>query len=262
MAKAWLTYAWDDNKSGDVDFVAQELQHAGLTIKLDRWNIGAGKRLWEQIANFIVSSSESDAWILVATQASLSSEPCKEEFAYALDRALKTRGERYPIIALFTGPVDQALIPPGIKSRLFVSITDTDWKERIVSAAEGRAPNIAQRPIEPYYLKVHPTSEGGFTNVIEVRPRAGTWAPFLAAIPSAERQSVNHQIAFGPANRPTMTTVLFNHIEAMSGDGQWWIRSASNEATPTSSYYVWCRRLPSKLIFGVDSSDHQYTATF
>lgn len=73
----------------------------GLNIKLDRWNIAAGKRLWDQIANFITSPNESDAWLLIATNNSLSSEPCKEEFAYALDRALNVRGQDFPVSAMF-----------------------------------------------------------------------------------------------------------------------------------------------------------------
>ena len=89
MATIWLTYSWNDNTDGDVDFIAQELIRAGVNVKLDRWNIGAGRRLWDQFANLIQSPAESDAWALYASQASLGSEPCKEEFAYALDRALQ-----------------------------------------------------------------------------------------------------------------------------------------------------------------------------
>lgn len=44
MATLWLTYAWADNKARDVDYVAQELERAGLTVKLDQWNLGAGRR--------------------------------------------------------------------------------------------------------------------------------------------------------------------------------------------------------------------------
>ena len=139
MATIWTTYAWADNQHGDVDFVAQELGKAGLQVKLDRWNLGAGKRLWDQIATFIGSKDQSDAWLLIATNNSLASEPCKEEFAYALHRALGSRGEAFPVIGLFLGPTDSALIPPAVATRLYVSITDPDWKERIVAAAEGRA---------------------------------------------------------------------------------------------------------------------------
>jgi hypothetical protein len=102
MKKVWLTYAWSDNKEQDVDFIAQEIQSYGLEVKLDRWQIQAGKRLWEQIDNFITNPNECDAWILYATENSLGSEPCKEEFAYALDRALGSRGNTFPVIALFS----------------------------------------------------------------------------------------------------------------------------------------------------------------
>ena len=112
----------------DVDFVAQELVRTGLTVKLDRWNIEAGKRLWQQIENFISNSEESDAWILYATQNSLGSEACKEEYSYALDRALHQRGTTFPIIGLFPSSVDDSLIPAGLRTRLCVSITDPDWK--------------------------------------------------------------------------------------------------------------------------------------
>lgn len=61
MKTVWITYAWADNDHGDVDFVAQELKAAGLTVKLDRWNIEAGKRLWEQISHFIEAPDQSDA---------------------------------------------------------------------------------------------------------------------------------------------------------------------------------------------------------
>ena len=58
MATAWITYAWKDNEQGDVDFVVQELVRAGLTMKLDRWNLQAGKRLWDQIDKFITDPGE------------------------------------------------------------------------------------------------------------------------------------------------------------------------------------------------------------
>src|SRR5918997_1951463 len=96
MTTIWLTYAWADNETGDVDYAAQELAQVGLDVKLDRWNLQAGERLWPQIEAFIQDPARSDAWALYATQNSLGSEACKEEFAYALDRALHTRDKEFP----------------------------------------------------------------------------------------------------------------------------------------------------------------------
>jgi len=82
------------------------------------------------------SPDQCDAWLLHAMQSSLGSEACREEYAYALDRAWKSRGAAFPVIALFPATVDEALIPAGIRIRLHVSLRDPDWKERIVAAAE------------------------------------------------------------------------------------------------------------------------------
>lgn len=56
------------------------------TVKLYRWEIQAGKRLWEQIERFIQAKSQCDAWLMYATANSLGSQPCEEEYAVATFR--------------------------------------------------------------------------------------------------------------------------------------------------------------------------------
>ena len=253
LRRIWITYAWDDNLNKDVDFIAQELTSAGLTIKLDRWNLSAGKPLWEQIARFITESSESDAWLLIATQNSLGSKACKEEFAYALDRALSTRGEDFPIIALFPSHVDSSLIPPGIKTRLYLSIEDSDWKEQIKAAAEGRAPNIARPVIDPYAVTVHRLEgySGGRRFCIEVRPRAGTWSPTFIALPIGEKELADPTIVPGSSGRPPGASMVLGHEPRESPDGQWWILAIDNLVTPSQSCFLFCNTLPTKIAFGI-----------
>lgn len=256
----WLSYAWEDNEGKDVDFLAQELEKSGLEVKLDRWNLTAGKRLWEQIEYFIDNPSESDAWILYATQASLGSQACKEEYAYALNRALENRGEDFPVIALFPAPVDSNLIPAGIKTRLYVSLTDPEWKERIFAAVEKRQPDIHKYKIEEYKLETHKLAKeyGDKKFAIEVRPRAGTWSPFIVGIPIGEKDRVSPFVSYGPKNHINVNRALFNTGEAVSFDGGFWSIYADNEATPTQSYYIFCKELPSVLIFGIKGGKPQY----
>ncbi len=262
MATVWITYAWADNQHNDVDFVAQELGRAGLTVKLDRWNLGAGRRLWEQIEGFICKSDQSDAWLLVATNNSLASEPCKEEFAYALDRALKSRGDAFPVIAVFLTHTDPSLIPAGIRTRLHVSITDPDWKERIVAAAERRIHAASRPDVQPFHFHVHRMEGRSKPIAIEVRPRAGVWAPFIACVPLAEKDRVQPFIMIGPREVPTDSGMLTNCGEGPSPDNSLWLMHAGNQSTPTESYYVWCQELPSKLVFGVNGRTPQFTVTF
>ena len=255
MPAVWITYAWADNQERDVDFVAQELRGIGLEVKLDRWNLVAGKRLWDQIANFITSPTESDAWLLFATQNSLASEACREELAYALDRALSTRGADFPIIALFPSTVDNALIPPSIRVRLFISLSDPDWKERAVAAVERRLIAITSDSLQPFVARSLSPVPQPFKYVLEFRPRAGVWNPFIFAVPVQESESVGMAIRNGPPGRvPPVAGMVMSRGEGTSDDGKWSFFLGYEAATPTHSYYAFLREMPSTLGFGQEGT--------
>ncbi|MDO8358714.1 MAG: TIR domain-containing protein [Devosia sp.] len=96
IPKLWLTYAWKNNDDGQIDHVIAELERQqGLTLGYDRVQLLAGRRLWEQI-DAAITDPATDAWATYVTRESLESEPCQEELAYALDRALRTRGGVFP----------------------------------------------------------------------------------------------------------------------------------------------------------------------
>ena len=261
MKKIWITYSWKDNEEKDVDFIAQQLGK-DVEVKLDRWVLGAGKRLWEQLDNHISNPNESDAWLIYATQNSLGSEPCKEEFAYALQRALDSRGANFPVIALFPASVENSLIPAGIKTRLYVSLSDPDWKERIISAVEDRTPNINSPVVDPYFIKLHTYTGNRRPYAIELRPRAGTWSPFIVGIPISEQATVNSSILHGPKELIPNGGMLSFPESGISDDKKYWAHQARNEATPTQSYYLFCDVLPSEIIFGHPTSGEIYEVTF
>lgn len=262
MATVWITYSWNDNKTGDVDFLAQELRDAGLDVTLDRWTIVAGKRLWEQIEGFIQNKDSSDAWILYATQNSLGSQPCQEEYAYALDRALNSRGDEFPIIAVFPTAVDKGIIPAGIRTRLYISLQDQNWKERIVASVEKRNLNIGSTRIDPYEVLVKPYSDKGYKYLIEIRPRAGSWSPFFAGISINEKDTVQMHLMHGPRGNIKVSGVLFGATSGASKNDMYWVSGANNEATPSQSYGLFVKELPSYIIFGVLNGDPQYVVEF
>jgi hypothetical protein len=249
MAAAWLTYSWADNRDHDVDYIAQELTRAGLTVRLDRWDLQAGRRLWEQIGNFISDPCGVDAWIIYATANSLGSEKCKEELYYAVDRALATRTESFPVVALFQSVAEIDLLPPALKTRLNVSLEDPQWTERIVAAAEGRQSSIDRPEIGPYAIAFHRSSSRYF---VEIRPRAGVVSSFFAAIPVDERDAVGRSIVPGPSGRiPSACMVMGpQEFRRETEDGAWWVMTACNQATPSTSYFLQCRELPSRIAFG------------
>jgi len=139
------------------------------------------------------------------------------------------------------------LIPISIRSRLYVSLTDNDWKERIVSALEGRMPEIQRRKIKPFDVKVSKLTDGRF--MIEARPRTDVWLPFFMGIPFDERDSVEPKISHGaPSQKSPPFSPLFGVMTKASNDGLLHTVTINQEATPTRSYYICCRKLPSYLM--------------
>jgi hypothetical protein len=269
---AWLTYDWDDNTSGDVDYYAQQIRSEDIAVELDRYTLKTGIGLWDQIGEQIMNPELSDAWLFVATQKSLGNPNCQEEFRYAHHRALQARGSEFPLITMFPGPVDKDLIPPGIRVRLYVSLQEPDWIERVRSGILQHEPNVTVPTIEPYELRLH-TSDPPIPNkqyAIEIRPRADSWSPFFVAIPLKEKDRVvvpeNDRdvmpLAHAPRGKvPWEGSLLFNAGDGLTNDEMWWFVLAGNEATPTMSYFLVCQQLPSEIRFGVYNGTPQYRVT-
>jgi hypothetical protein len=247
MKKLWVTYAWKDNEELDVDFILQELKKVRLDVCYDRRQLIAGQPLWPQIDQQITNPNNSDAWALIVSKHSLESKPCLEELNYALQRALETRGDNYPLIGIFAEEIDKALIPTAIRTRLYVSTESPDWLERVRSGVEGKSPDIALPDIPPYFIKLH---RGNFRYpvIVEARPRTGIWHPCVSMVPLAEKDFL-----YGVLIRPAGKVPRVGSVEFVEGRrGNFWFRgpSESDCATPTMSMYVFLTREPTCLLVG------------
>ena len=173
MAGLWLTYAWADNDDGDVDHVIAELERHNVPVKYDRLQIRAGQRLWSQIDQSISDSSMTSGWAIFVTKNSLESEPCQEELAYALDRALRERGD-FPIIGIFSEPLDRKLIPSAIATRKYVNLRDPNWALEIKRSLFG-SPAFEPPKTSPISIRIYRNDR----TIFEIRPRSGRWYPFV-----------------------------------------------------------------------------------
>lgn len=252
MPKLWLTYAWADNATGDVDYLAQELRKVGVDVRLDRWDLLPGRRLWDQIDQKISNPEESDAWMMFVTPNSLGSENCREEATWALDRALVKRGGMFPVIGLFNGPANLELFPALLRTRLCVSLEDPEWAMRIKKGIAGEAIGAPKLEIKPYFFKLHRRDEGG---VVEMRPRAGVWPDFTVGVPISADQAMLMAWAGVPGQPiPTLGLMSLSHYEdELIGEGrQMQMKFVQTTAvvSPALSGYIGFRQLPAAIAFG------------
>jgi hypothetical protein len=251
MKKLWITYTWKDNEDKDIDYIIYELDKTDLEVKFDRRNLIPGQRLWAQIGGQITDPNECDAWGIVLTANSLTSQACIEELSYALDRALHANGSEFPLFALLHN-VSANELPPALKIRLCIPLgNNTDWTNQVVAAVEKRAAGFVPLALPSWLLTEHKT-EDGFA--LEIRPRFDRISPFAVAVDFEQKASGNvTTCSLGPSGRPDKGYVAFRYIDSESTltDGTHvWVWGADNEATPTYSYYLFYNSKPPRVWFG------------
>ncbi len=187
---------------------------------------------------------------MYATQNSLASEACREELAYALDRSLSKRGVTFPIIALLPSHAEGELLPAAIRTRLYIDLSDPDWKDRIVAAITNRELARGAAQLAPYIVKVHP-APAGYQVLLEVRPRAGVWHRFGACVIAAEKDRVGLVVRDGPRGVvPPPDGGYIGGGAGLSDDGVWYVEKGYLASTPTHSFSLFCKGLPSTIGFG------------
>jgi len=212
VKKIWITYAWGDNQDQNIDFLIQELDSKPeIEVKFDRKNLIPGQRLWPQIGGLITDPKECDAWGIILTKNSITSEACIEELCYALDRALNLNGDNFPVFALLHN-VAISELPPGLKIRLCISLEDDNWSNLVVAAAYKKTPELSKTDLFPYVLKNHKV-EDGFC--LEIRPRFERIAPFAVAVDYNEKISGNvTSCSPGPAGKVPTGHVAASYINS------------------------------------------------
>lgn len=212
MAKLFLTYAWKDNEDRDVEYVVKELREAGLDVTYDKAEFLVGDRLWEQIDKAFKDPAIT-GWAIYTTEASLRSPACKEELAYALERALDPAGRPFPMIAILPAPVDEDM-HRALKVRLWVSLQDPDWKARIVDSLHGRKTVPDLSDIGPVGVRWHRHDD---LWIMEVWPRAGRWDPFYVRLPPGEQVEMRIAVR-GPKGRwPNPSQVMVTTLRGQDG---------------------------------------------
>lgn len=248
--RLWITYAWLDNDDGDFDHLLNQLTTAGIDAIYDKIALIPGQRLWEQIASRI-AEGDLGGWAYLLTPNSLSSQPCREELAYALDRALGTQGQDFPLIGLLH-QVPIAEVPVALRIRLCVDLSGPDWIEMIRAGLEHRTPASTIPETTGLQGRIHNTYLGNPSlRAVEFFPRFGEMHYWRIAYPSDGPTPVNWGI--GPAGGGGVGGVLQSFIEGtvdLAGVPMKFF-GAGNPLNPsTAAYIVFEHEFPTRLAFG------------
>ena len=231
----------------------QELRVVGVEATYDRIAIVPGQRLWDQIAARI-TTDPIDGWAYLITSNSLVSEPCREELAYALDRALTTKGGRFPLIGLLHG-VRIAEVPPALKVRLCVSLANPNWKEEVKAGLDGRAPVVPDASQTQYVWQIHQCYRGVPTAIaVEVRPRFGEIMYWRFIVPTSASVT---QWGHGPSGGGSISWTKLMCVEGGSGNINGtpvtWFGSGDKLSPGISAYVVFNGALPNFVGFSLAS---------
>lgn len=249
----WITYAWADNDEGDFDFLVQELAKAGVVAVYDKVALVPGRRLWPQVASQI-SSERLSGWAVLITPNSLASKPCQEELSYALQRALETRGDEFPLVG-FLHNVSIRDVPLALRVRLCVNLAGPNWVEETRAAVAGVPPPRVAQVKPPIVLGVHQAYRGRPGKIaIEIRPRFGELRYWRWAFPSLGPQPA--EWGTWPANgaggiSSVMSEVIEGEYSDIGGTPMKFVGAGSAIGQATSAYAVFDQEIPAQCFFGV-----------
>lgn len=247
--KLWITYAWQDNAGRNFDFLIQELEKAGIDTTFDKVALVPGKRLWEQIAARIEDPT-LDGWAILLTRQSLKSEPCREELAYALNRALSTKGAGFPLIGLMD-QIESDEVPAALKARLMIDLRDHKWPQQVLAGLKGVASEKSLSPVTRYSWEYAPNFQGSNSIAIKVRPRFGELRNWRF-IYSEGAEPLDWGI--GPPKNPIMTMVVNGRLRHnVSGEIVTYVGAGDSINPGYGCYIVFKEPLPKTIGFGIAS---------
>jgi len=209
MDPLWITYAWKDDEGGDFSYLVQELEAVGVSVRYDRNTLVPGRPLWGQIAEQITTSPLS-AWASLLTPNSLLRPGCQEELAYALDRAMRTKGRGFPLIGLLHN-VSIEDVPPTLRIRLCVNLDDPQWREQVLAGVQGRPPGHKAKPQGPYVVRTHRNYLGRGCTAVEAGPRFGNIMRWRFAVPKGTKVAAS---GVGPSDGGAVSAT---HREMVNG---------------------------------------------
>ena len=251
--RLWISYPWINKEEKDFAYLVGQLKGAGIDATYDSLQLLPDARLSERAMQRLLSIG-FDGWVYILTHQCLTRKICSDEITKAIDHALQRMGPDFPMIGLLYG-ISIQHVPPQLRTKPCVSLSDSDWKHQISAACRHRTQQDKKRhSVEEtrFEWKIHPCyGDNPSLTAIEVHSKREESIQYWRfAIPKSARPVRWGQ---GPSGGYKISPVRF--AEA-TGSGKYgnkqvvWF-GASNIITNTeSAYAVFSEPLPEFICFG------------
>ncbi len=248
----WISYPWINKEERDFTYLVEQLKSADIRAVYDSFQLMPDAHLWERAAQRLASVG-FDGWLYILTHQCFTRRTCTDELTAALDQALQRMGPDYPMIGLLYGIAAQH-VPPMLRVRPCISLSNPDWKQQLLSMIGKRACNRRKgiaREDTRFVWKIHSDYCGDpSTTAVEVRSKEESIHYWRFAIPKSAQTIRWGQ---GPSGGGELSHVRFSEATGSAKYGNRevnWFGAANIISNTESAYAVFSGSLPDFICFG------------
>jgi hypothetical protein len=255
-ARLWISYPWIDREERDFTYLVSQLKDSHIEATYDSFQLLPNTHLWERTVQRLRGIG-FDGWLYILTHQCFTRRTCTDELTAAINQALQHLGPGFPMAGLMYG-IGTQQVPPMLRVRPCVSLTDPNWKQQISEVLKCHTPQIKKglmREETQFSWTLHPNYCGDPSmTAVEVSSKGESIQYWRFAIPKSSRAigwgqgpSGGHKISHVRCSEAMGTGKHGNHEVA-------WFGAESSISVTESAYAVFSEPLPEFIGFGAAKS--------
>lgn len=231
--KIWLSWMPSGEDAPEAGDAVAKLGRYGLHVAGGPWGNPLDRLAWAKVAEVLLDSSRSDAWILAGHRAELDALDNRRALSLLTTMVSSARGPRFPLLVLcLDAPLHADDLPLLARRCGALSATDPSWPAKVVAATTRTT-----EPVDLGFLfnvHAHPLI-GQF---YELGPIDLPWEGVMVGLHGAA--CISHH-AVGPRGEIPEGAVVeyeLRDLKADVGGREFTAWAVKNHLTPSDSYYL------------------------
>ncbi len=250
--RAWLSYLQPGGEARDFTYLVAQLREIHVEAVYEALRLQPELPLGQKITQRLQNNG-FDGWIYILTHRFVTRGSCAEELIAAIEETRQQMGPGFPMIGLLHGIAAQHL-PLPLRVRPYLSLSDPDWKLRILQSLKQRAlegKNAAMRGESRFNWRIHACYGGDPSlTAIEVSPKVESIPYWRFAVPKPSQAA---RWGVGAAGGGEISPIKFGVAKGTGRYGSCdvtWFGAANSVSNTESAYIVFFKPLPDFICFG------------